>query len=91
MEMVEMEQVLSIEVGPNEPTMQISMEDFDYYCTLFELMLDELERNEGTLSDFAGPVLLNRGFGTSDLDLESFLDEFDRYEIQKLRESFGIA
>jgi len=91
MEIGEMEQVLSIEVGSNEPVMRISMKDFDYFCTLFELMLDELERNEGTLSEFVGLVSLNRGFGTSDPDLEGFLDEFDRYEIQKLRESFGLA
>jgi hypothetical protein len=66
-----MGQVLSVEIGPNEPKLDISIEEFDYYCALFEEMLDEIERNE--------------------LDLESYLDEFDHAEIQQMRELFGLC
>jgi len=66
-----MGQVLSVEIGPNEPKLDISIEEFDFYCGLFEEMLDEIERNE--------------------LDLESYLDEFDYAEIQQMRELFGLC
>ena len=66
-----MGQVLSVEIRPNEPEIDISMEEFDHYCGLFDRMLEELERNE--------------------LDLKSYLDDFDNYEIQRMRELFGLA
>jgi len=65
-----MGQVLSVEIRPNEPEIDISIEEFDYYCALFEEMLDEIERNE--------------------LDLESYLDEFDHAEIQQMRELWAL-
>lgn len=64
-------QVLSVEIRPDEPEIDISMEEFDYYCALFDRMLEELDRNE--------------------LDLESYLDDFDRYENQRMRVLFGLA
>jgi hypothetical protein len=41
-----MGQVLSVEIRPNEPEIDISLEDLDNYCALFDRMLEELERNE---------------------------------------------
>lgn len=64
-------QILSVEIRPDEREIDISMDEFDYYCALFERMLEEMERNE--------------------LDLESYLDDFDRYEIRRMRELFGLA
>ncbi len=66
-----MGQILSVEIAPNKPEIDFSMEEFDHYCALFDRMLEELERNE--------------------LDLESYLDVFDHYEIQRMRELFGLA
>jgi hypothetical protein len=78
-----------IEMGTYESAEQVSIEEFDLLCTLFEGMLEELEREESECS----------GSGKSstmwhediDLDLESYLDEFDRAEIEQMRQSFGIT
>ena len=47
-----MGQVLYVEIRPNEPEIDISIEEFDYYCALFEEMLDEIERNELDLESY---------------------------------------
>jgi len=40
------EQAITIETGTNEPVVQISLEGFDYLCSVFERLLDILEREE---------------------------------------------
>lgn len=66
-----MGQAISVEIRLDEPEIDFSMEEFDYYCALFDRMLEEIERNE--------------------LDLKGYLDVFDHYEIQRMRELFGLA
>ena len=40
------EQAITIEVGSNEPVAHISLEGFDYLCSVFERLLDKLERED---------------------------------------------
>jgi hypothetical protein len=40
------EQAITIEVGSNEPVAHISLEGFDNLCSVFERLLDRLERED---------------------------------------------
>ena len=62
---------ITVEVGGRLEN--ISLEELEHYCDLFEEMFDELNRREPS------------GVG----DLEGFLDEFDRAEIEQLRLQYG--
>jgi len=53
--------------------MEISIAEMEFYCDLFEEMFEELHRRE---SNRIG-------------DLDGFLDEFDRAEIEHLRLRYG--
>lgn len=55
--------------------MEISLIEMEFYCDLFEEMLEDLDRREP------------RGVG----DLEGLLDEFDRAEIEHLRLQYGTV
>jgi hypothetical protein len=90
METSRMEQVLSVETRPDEPEVDISIEEFDKYCRLFEEMLDEFERKDEMLRGSLRAVEINRWSETSVPDLESHLDEFDYAEIRQMRKRFGI-
>jgi hypothetical protein len=90
METSGMEQVLSVETRPDEPVVDISIEEFDKYCRLFEEMLDEFERKDEMLRGCLRAVEINRWSETSAPDLESQLDEFDYAEIRQMRKRFGI-
>ena len=45
------EQAITIEVGSNEPVVHISLEGFDYICSVFERLLDRLEREDFAHAD----------------------------------------
>jgi hypothetical protein len=55
--------------------MEISLIEMEFYCDLFEEMLEDLDRREP------------RWVG----DLEGLLDEFDRAEIEHLRLQYGTV
>jgi len=58
---------ITVEVG--DRVMEVSLEEIEFYCDLFEEMFYDLDRCEPS------------GVG----DLEGLLDEFDRAEIERLR------
>ena len=67
-----------------------SLEEFDFYCTLFEELLEELEmRDRMEIEDWGSPEsgAWPRAW---DMDLEALLDEFDYAEIEGMRERFGL-
>jgi len=39
-------QAITLEVGLNEPVVHVSLEGFDYLCSVFERLLDRLERED---------------------------------------------
>ena len=84
-------QALSIEMRPDEPEVQISLVEFDYYCTLFEGMLEEMETNEYGSYEPKEGVDFSRGFEKGELDLDECLDEFDLAEIEHMRERYGLS
>jgi len=90
METSRMEQVLSVETRPDEPEVDISIEEFDKYCGLFDEMLDKFERKDEMLRGYLRAVEIIRWSETSKADLESHLDEFDYAEIRQMRKRFGI-
>ena len=90
METSRMEQVLSVETRPGEPEVDISIEEFDKYCSMFEEMLDEFERKDELLRGSFHAVVSNRWSETNVLSLVSQLDEFDYAEIRQMRKRFGI-
>ncbi len=55
--------------------MEVSLTEMEFYCDLFEEMFDELNRRESYRID----------------NLEGFLDEFDRAEIEHLRLRYGTV
>jgi hypothetical protein len=82
-------QVLSIEMRPDEPEVQIALVEFDYYCTLFEEMLEEMETSEYRSFEPNEGVDFPRGFEIGELD--DCLDEFDLAEIEHMRERYGLS
>jgi hypothetical protein len=72
-------------------TESISIEEFDFYCTLFEELLNELERRERMDDEDRGSFESNAWSRAWDIELEALLDEFDYAEIEEMREHFGIA
>lgn len=90
METSGMKQVLSVETRPDEPEVDISIEEFDKYCRLFEEMLDEFERKDEMRRGSHRAVEPSWWSETSEPDLESHLDEFDHAEICQMRKLFGI-
>ena len=82
-------QAFSIEMRPDEPEVQISLVEFDYYCTLFEGMLEEMETNEYRSFEPNEGVDFSRGFEIGKLD--ECLDEFDLAEIEHMRERYGLS
>ena len=55
--------------------MDVSIDEMEFYCGLFEEMFQELDRRESVRID----------------NLEGLLDEFDRAEIERLRLRYGTA
>ena len=91
MDTSEIEQTPPIEMKPNEPVGHILQTDFDHYCTLFEALIDELERNGAAMHEIKSTDKLTKGFEKGDLDLEGDLDEFDYFEIEQMRERFELS
>jgi hypothetical protein len=87
----ETEQILSIEMSCEEQEVQISLSEFDYYCTLFEDMLEEMERNECATDEAKNVTGFSRGFENDEMDLDDCLDEFDLAEIELMKERFGLS
>lgn len=87
--MVVTRHTILIEMGTQESAAQVSLEEFDLLCALFEGMLEELENKESEFPGFVEPSTI--WHGDIDLDLEGYLDEFDRAEIEQMRESFGFT
>jgi len=55
--------------------MEISLTEMEFYCDLFEEMLEDLDRRE--------PIWVR--------DLDGLLDEFDHAEIEHLRLQYGTV
>jgi hypothetical protein len=87
----ETEQILSIEMSCEEQEVQISLSEFDYYCTLFEDMLDEMEGNEDANNEAKNVTGFSRGFENDEMDLDDCLDEFDLAEIEQMKERHGLS
>jgi hypothetical protein len=87
----ETEQILSIEVSCEEQEVQISLSEFDYYCTLFEDMLEEMGRNECATDEAKNVTGFSRGFEKEEMDLDDCLDEFDLAEIEQMRERYELS
>ena len=67
-----------------------SLEEFDFYCTLFEVLLEELEMRDRTEFEEWGSPELGVWPQAWDIDFEALLDEFDYAEIEGMREHFGL-
>lgn len=87
----EMEQILSIEISCEEQEVQISLSEFDYYCTLFEDMLEEMERNEYATNEAKNVTGFSRGIEKEEIELDVCLDEFDLAEIEEMKERHGLS
>jgi len=84
-------QTTSTGIVPDGPETRVSLVEFDYYCTLFEEMLDEMERNERVVYELLKAVGFSRGFDNQEIDLDDCLDEFDLSEIERMRERYGLS
>ena len=84
-------QTTSTEMRPDGPEIRVSLGEFDYYCTLFEEMLDEMERNERVVYELQKAVGFSKGFEKQEIDLDDCLDEFDLSEIEQMRERYGLS
>jgi hypothetical protein len=84
-------QATSTEIVPDETEIQVSLVEFDYYCTLFEEMLDEMERDERVVYELLKAVGFSEGFDEQEMDLDDCLDEFDLSEIERMRERYGLS
>lgn len=62
---------MTVEVGGR--VMEVSVEEMEFYCGLFEEMFDELDRRESHRIH----------------SLEGLLDEFDHAEIERIRLRYG--
>lgn len=91
MDMSEMKHPFPGEVYDDGPTGYVSLADFDYYCTLFEELLDELESKERMNGEAEDAAESSTWLDKWGLDLEGCLDEFDHAEIVQMRERFGLA
>jgi hypothetical protein len=87
----ETEQILSIEMSCEDKEVQISLSEFDYYCTLFEDMLEEMERDEYANNEAKNVTGFSRGFEKEEMDLDDCLDEFDLAEIEQMKERYGLS
>ncbi len=87
----ETEQIPSIEMSCEEQEVQISLSEFDYYCTLFEDMLEEMERNEYVTNEVKNVTGFFRGFEKEEIELDDYLDEFDLAEIEQMKERYGLS
>jgi hypothetical protein len=86
----EMEQILSIEMNCEEQEVQISLSEFDYYCTLFEDMLEEMGRNEYATNEAKNVTGFSRGIENEEMDLNC-LDEFDLAEIEQMKKRYRLS
>lgn len=86
-----MEQILSIEVRCDEPEVQISLSEFDYYVTLFEEIFEEIGKNEYVTFNPQNVVGFAKGSEMEQQDPDSCLNEFDLAEIKQMRERFGFS
>jgi hypothetical protein len=84
-------QTTSTEIMLDEPETRVSLTEFDYYCTLFEEMLDEMERNERVVSELLKAVVFSKGSDEQEMDLDDCLDEFDLHEIGQMRERYDLS
>lgn len=84
-------QATSTGIVPDEPETRVSLAEFDYYCTLFEEMLDEMERNERVVYELLKAVGFSEGSDEQERDLDDCLDEFDLSEIERMRERYGLS
>lgn len=90
MGMGETKQAISVDIDPMEPAEGFSLEEFDALSKLFDCLLDELERRDAHFESFFGAADRSIGFDYHELDPESYLDEFDLAEIEKMRACFGL-
>jgi len=84
-------QTTSTGIVPDGPEIRVSLVEFDYYCTLFEEMLDEMERNERVVYELLKAVGFSKGSDEQERDLDDCLDEFDLSEIEQMRERYGLS
>lgn len=78
--------ILTIEAAPEEEEMQFSMAEFDYYCNIFESMLQRMEEEE-----LAARNPGNKADPTGDRRAPDQLpDEFDAADIRRMRKRHGI-
>lgn len=87
----ETEQIPSIEMSCKEQEVQISLSEFEYYCTLFEDMLEEMERKEHVNNDAKNVTGFSRGLENKERELDDYLDEFDLAEIEQMKVRYGLS
>jgi len=78
----EIERSVSLQV-PEETQVEFSLSEFEHYCDVFEEMFERMDREESE-----GEAPWTSRLDDSDWDL--LLDEFDRADIARMRESFGL-
>lgn len=78
--------ILTMETAPEEEEMQFSMAEFDYYCTIFENMLQRMEEEELVACNPGNQTDPTKDWRAPD----HCLDEFDAVDIQRMRKRYGI-
>lgn len=73
-----------------DDSVHISMTEFVFYLTLIEELLDELEKKDVEISSIVTHEPPS-GYTCSEPNFEDYLDEFDRYEIERMRIKFGLS
>lgn len=79
-----------LDSGEDVTVEAFSLEEFDFYCTLFEELLEDLERRDCMEIEELNISELGIWPTAWDTDLEGLLDEFDYAEIEGMRERFGL-
>ena len=76
----EIERSVSLEI-PEEPQVEFCLSEFEHYCDVFEEMFERMDRDEGE-APWTSKL--------DDSDWDLLLDEFDRADITRMRERYGL-
>ncbi|UCH57124.1 MAG: hypothetical protein JSV18_07260 [Candidatus Bathyarchaeota archaeon] len=87
-EKTDMGEVITVQTGPDQPEIIISIGEFDYYCRLFEEFFNKQQRPETPSEGDYGLPRWRIMVDHYDLYLESYLDEFDYAEIEQMKERY---
>lgn len=87
---IDAENRITFEIDAPEPEASFSLEEFDHYCELFDVLLAKIEIEDRVRVEGACPESF-MGSAAHRSNVEGYLNEFDRHEIGVMRARYGIS